>query len=125
MAIEHRGFEHNYIANATKTVEYRFVVADTDPLEVDDSGAGGVTLGIRNGIPTADKPEEVLTIGQIAKLTLGTGGATIGNFLKAGSLGEGIVGSTDKDWIGAIALETGLDTQVISVLITGFTLSTT
>jgi len=125
MAIEHKGFSHNYIADAADTANYRFVVAATDPLEIADAGAGGVTLGVRTRPSVADTENEVMTTGQIAKLTLGTGGATIGNYLKAGSAGEGIVASADKDWVGAIALETGLDTQVISVLVTGFTLSTT
>lgn len=123
MAIEHRGFEHNFVAHATQTTEYRFVKTVTDPLEVDDAGENGVTVGIRNGIPKADTPVEVLTIGQIAKLTLGSGGATIGDKLASGEDGEGIVTTSDQIWVGAIALEDGDEYQVISVLTTAFTLS--
>ena len=123
MAIEHKGFSHNYIAHATQTTDYKFVTTATDALEVDDAGENGVTVGIRVTPAVADSPIEVLTIGQIAKLTLGSGGASIGDKLASGEDGEGIVTTTDKIWVGAIALEDGDDTQVISVLVTGFTLS--
>ena len=123
MAIEHKGFSHNYIADATQTTDYKFVTPKTDALEVDDAGENGVTTGIRVTPAVADSPIEVLTIGQIAKLTLGSGGASIGDKLASGEDGEGIVTTTDKIWVGAIALEDGDDTQVISVLVTGFTLS--
>jgi len=123
MAIEHKGFSHNYIAHATQTTDYKFVTTATDALEVDDAGENGVTVGIRVTPAVADSPIEVLTIGQIAKLTLGSGGASIGDKLASGENGEGIVTTTDKIWVGAIALEDGDDTQAISVLVTGFTLS--
>jgi hypothetical protein len=106
---------------ALSATDYRFVKSGTTPDLVDICGAGEQMIGIRRNSPAINLPVEVVLPGSIARLTIGTGGCTKGAHLKSGSAGEGIATTTDKDFVGAIALEAGDENDVISVVVTLFT----
>jgi hypothetical protein len=110
---------HSYKAEAAlSSTNYRFVKLGTNAQEVNTCGAGELPVGIRQNSPdAAGKGVEVVSIGCIAKLTLGSGGATAGAYLKSDSAGAGVATTTNADIVGAIALEAGSQNEVISVLV--------
>ena len=108
---------------AMSSTDYRFVKLGTDAEQVNMCGAGELAIGIRRNSPAINKPVEVVLPGNIAKLTLGSGGATKGCYLKSDAAGAGVATTTDRDIVCAIALEAGDDTEVISVLVIIDTLS--
>jgi hypothetical protein len=93
---------------------YKFVKLGTNAQEALDatdgtSSAGDFVIGIRRTSPVSGRSVEVIgRDGDLAKLTLGVGGATKGAKLKSDSAGKGIVASTNKDNVGAIAMEAGV-----------------
>jgi hypothetical protein len=117
------------IENITKTItlkaeaamsstDYRFVKLGTNDQECNMCGAGEQMIGIRRNSPAINQPVEVVTrAGDLTKLTIGSGGVTKGAYIKSGSAGEGIATTTDEDKVGAIAMEAGADTEVITVMI--------
>lgn len=63
------------------------------------------------------EPCRVFRAGEICLLTLGTGGATPGERLKSDASGNGIAVTTDADFAGAVALETGASGTQIRVAV--------
>jgi len=108
---------------AMSSTDFRFVKSGTTVDLVDLCGAGEQMIGIRRNSPAINLPVEVVSIGSIAKLTIGSGGVAKGAYIKSGSAGEGISTATDKDIYGAVALEVGDEHDVISVLVTIGTIS--
>lgn len=106
---------------ALSATDYRFVKIGTTDKQVKICGAGEQMIGIRRNSPAINKPVDVVCPGSIAKLTIGSGGCTALAHLKSGAAGEGIATTTDKDIVGAIALESGSEGDVISVLVALFT----
>lgn len=125
MAIENITKTVGFIAEAAMTsTDYRFVKLGTSAQQVVVCGAGEMPIGIRRNSPAINLPVEVVTVqGDIAKLTLGAGGATKGAYLKSDVAGAGVVASADHEAVGAQALEAGSEGEVISVLLTRFTIS--
>jgi hypothetical protein len=105
---------------ALSTGDYRFVKVGSTAKQVKICGAGEQMIGIRRNSPAINKPVDVVSVGSIAKLTIGSGGVLAGGHLKSGSAGEGIASTSDREEIGAIALEAGDENDVISVLVTKF-----
>jgi len=102
---------------ALSTGDFRFVKVGSTAKQVKICGAGESPIGIRRNSPAINKPVDVVMVGSIGKLTIGSGGVAAGGHLKSGSAGEGIASTTDREEIGAIALEAGDENDVISVLI--------
>lgn len=124
MAIQVKDFAVSYKAEAAmSSTDYRFVKIGTGDEEVNLCGAGEKMIGIRQNSPAISEAVNV-QIGAVAKLTLGTGGATKGDWLKSDAAGAGVATIVNKDIVGAQALETGNAGEVISVLVSIFTLST-
>ena len=85
------------------------------------SGANGAAIGVSQegtmfppGTPsdngyaaTSGYPVTVYGIGSVCMVTLGSGGAVRGNFLKSDASGNAVVSSTAGDYVRAIALESG------------------
>lgn len=63
---------------------------------------------------TVGLPIDVITVGNVAKLTLGVGGATAGNPITSDANGNGVVGVAGNYIIG-YALETGIAGDLIDV----------
>lgn len=123
MAIKNDLNVSSFIAEAAmSSTNYRFVKVGTNAQEVNLCGAGEKMIGIRQNSPAIGEEVNVQT-GAVAKLTLGSGGATKGDWLKSDAAGAGVTTTTDKNIVGAQALETGSENEVISVLVTIFTLS--
>ena len=76
---------------------------------------GSSALAAASGEPMA-----VNMPGVVCKLQLGSGGATRGNMLKADADGKGVESATTGttlQWVGAIALESGSEDELIDVLV--------
>lgn len=116
----------------------RFVTLDADSgknFQVEECDADQYVLGISHDsgrrAPGVDStstlaakdgdPLSVFMPGSVANLVIGTGGCTAGDLLVSGADGEGLAvadpAAEDFFYVGAIALETRLDTQVALVLI--------
>jgi hypothetical protein len=106
---------------AMSSTDYRFVKSGTTVDLANMCGAGEQMIGIRRNSPAILKPVEIAGPGNITKLVIGSGGCNNGAHLKSGSAGEGIATTTDKDLVGATALEAGDENDVISVMVTIFT----
>jgi len=65
---------------------------------------------------SAGKELDVHIIGDMCLLELGTGGATVDGLLKSDADGKGVAATADAEWVGAIALETGIAGEKIRVL---------
>lgn len=104
-------------AAAMTATDYRFVKPGTTSELVDKCGAGEQMIGIRRNSPAVSTGVEVVGPGQIAKLTIGSGGVAAGGAIKSGADGEGIASAADNELVGAIALEAGDDGDVISVMV--------
>jgi len=86
--------------------EFSCTVADT---------ADAALIGILQNKPTTtDMVAQVRRLG-ISKLELGTGGASVGDFLTSDATANGVVAATGERY-GAIALEDGSEDTKISVL---------
>lgn len=124
MAIENIIQTFPFIAGADlSATDYRFVKVTSTAQEVDDAGAGELAIGIRRNSPKEGEGVEVVSVGQIAKLTAGIGGWSAGNYLKSDSAGAGVVASADKEIVNAIALTDCSADAVGSVLVTVFIIS--
>lgn len=110
----------------------RFVVIDATDTNtvVEASGVTAVLVGISTDATKASPSDGASTLaaedgdhietrmdGEVALLNLGTGGATAGDKLTSDSDGKGITSSTDEDYWGALALESGSAGEDIEVLI--------
>lgn len=68
----------------------------------------------------AGEPCHVNMPGVVCKLKLGSGGTTRGNMLKSDADGQGVdaaTSGTTLQWVGAIALESGSEGELIDVLV--------
>lgn len=124
MAIENIIQIFPFVAGADlSATDYRFVKVNSTAQEVEDAGAGELAIGIRRNSPEEGEGVEVVSVGQIAKLTAGSGGWSAGNYIKSDSDGAGVVASADKEIVNAIALTDCAAGAVGSVLVTIFTIS--
>ena len=109
--------------------QYRFTKrgADSDHV-IQGAAATDKTLGIVDlpGVPgtvtvAEDLTDTIIADGKVCELTLG-GTVTLGDRLASDATGRGVVTTTTGDWVGAIAMEDGVVTDVIKVIKKGFTL---
>jgi hypothetical protein len=112
-----------YVANATfLDTPYRFVGLNSNSKLV-LSGAGGAGLGVIQDEPAANQPGNVMVLG-VSKLKLG-GTVAFLDSLASDATGKGVaVSSSDQD-IRAIALEAGVNGDIISVLLISNEIQTT
>lgn len=118
-----------YVANGN-IAPSRFVKLDTTAVgKVLQSGAGEKTYGIsQEGTRNPPYPSlddgyaaiagenlNVYTEPQECWLQIGSGGCTVDDWLKADADGKGVTTTTETDNAGAVALETGLENQLIRV----------
>lgn len=104
------------------THQYKFVRLHTDGTVL-LGGTGGVTIGILQNDPAVGQAARVRVLGT-SKLVASTTIA-VGAIIKS-TAGTGVTAATDKDFIGAIALEAATATgDIIEVFITHCYLSTT
>lgn len=106
----------NQTALAASTGEKAFGIADESTMVAPTDGASTYHA-------TAGYPVKYFMRGETCKLTIGSGGCTAGDWLKSDSSGGGVAATTDKDFVGAIALETASAAELAEVLIVGFYLS--
>jgi hypothetical protein len=103
---------------ALSATDYRFVKCGTTAELVNLCGAGEQMIGVRRNSPAINTGVEVVGPGQIAKLTIGSGGITAGARIKSDAAGAGVASAADNELVGAIALEAGDENDVISVMVT-------
>jgi len=117
MATATKGVIGTLVAGANlSATEYRFVLASTATNgECLVAGAGGLAVGIRDNAPASGSHCSIVYTG-ITKLTIGSGGCTAGMLLKSDADGKGVEADTDKDIVGAIAMESASENEVASVL---------
>lgn len=121
MAFENVLKDFPFTAEAAMTAtDYRFVIAGTTPDLVDVCGANGLAIGVRRNSPAIGKGVDVVSVGSIAKLTIGTGGVAKAALIKSDAAGAGVTADTDKDNVRAQALEAGDENDVISVLLVNY-----
>lgn len=114
----------------------RFVKMDAASNEVAVAAAAtdvtiGVTSDYQKAHPVtgasdvhaaADDPVAVYPIGSVCKLTIGSGGCSVGSLLVSDSAGKGVAAAssgTALQWIGAIAVEAGLEDEAVTVIVVG------
>lgn len=113
----------------------RFIRLDTsdDNTAVECSAATAAILGISTDATKVAPQDGASTLaaeagdhvewrkdGDVALLELGTGGATRGDTLTSDANGQGITTTTDANFYGAIALESGSAGDKIEVLVTAY-----
>lgn len=94
------------------THQFKFVIGaaaagTSQQARVNVSGANGRSLGVLQNKPNAANLGAVVRVSGMTKLVVdGSGNAiAVGNPLKSDGSGQGILANTDKDKVGAIALE--------------------
>jgi hypothetical protein len=97
--------------------QYKFVkLASATTVNV--AGSAEAAIGILQNKPTSGQTAEVMIQG-VSDLVVGTSGvAAVMDKIASDTNGDGTTDSTDKHIYNAIALETGVDNDVISVLLT-------
>lgn len=114
------------------THQFKFVIgaaaAGTSQLaRVNVAGANGRTIGVLQNKPNAANLGAVVRVSGMTKLVVdGTagGGTVVGGPLKSDASGRGVVAATDKDKVGAIALEASTAANdVIAALICNYDLA--
>lgn len=122
---EGRGYSSNpvrsYSAAADlSSYQYRFVKMNGDN-EVTYSTANAKTVGILMNKPdAAGKPAEVYGPGSYAKLKINETVA-VGNLLTSTATGLGEVVDAAGEFCGAIAMQAGVQNDVIEVMVVAFT----
>ena len=107
--------------------QYHFMKLDADGKVAHCTANTDKVIGILQNKPDAEDKAALVRISGTSKLVM-SGTNNEGDYItpsdQAGDYGEGWVSTTDKDFIGAIALEaaTAAD-DIIEALITHFTLS--
>jgi len=107
--------------------QYHFMKLDADGKVAHCTANTDKVIGILQNKPDAEDKAALVRISGTSKLVM-SGTNNEGDYItpsdQAGDYGEGLVSTTDKDFIGAIALEaaTAAD-DIIEALITHFTLS--
>ena len=97
--------------------QYHFVELSASKTVNVASAADANTVGILQDKPeAANRACKVAGPGNISKLVLGSGGATYGNKLTPDSSGHGVVATSAQKY-GAMALESGDENDLISVLV--------
>ena len=107
--------------------QYHFMKLDADGKVAHCTASTDVVIGILQNYPDAEDKAALVRLNGTSKLVM-SDTCNEGDYItpsdQAGDYGEGLVSTTDKDFIGAIALEaaTAAD-DIIEVLLTHFTLS--
>jgi len=99
--------------------QYHFVYL-TDDNEVKHAGANKKTVGILLNAPEEGETASVALVGQIAKLKISETVA-VTKLLTSTSGSEGEVVDAAGEWAGAMALQAGVEDDIIEVLVTAFT----
>ena len=107
----------SYVAAADlSSHQYKFVCL-TDDNTVNLCGANGRSIGILANKPdAAGKPAEVLSVGSTAKLKINET-VTVGKMLTSTAEGLGEVVDAAGEFCGAIALQGGVQNDIIEVLV--------
>ena len=106
-------------AGASLTAQqYTFMKLDSAGAFVRCTAATDLIAGILENAPASGDTAVVIlrNAADTAKLSLGTGGATIGAKLTSDSTGKGVITTTGADQVGAIALEAGDASDIIEVM---------
>lgn len=91
---------------------------------VDLSGANGRSIGVLQNKPSAANLGAVVRVSGVTKLSVDTSAILVGSPLKSDSGGLGTLASTDKDKVGAIALEAnGSAAGIIAALVVQYDLA--
>jgi len=114
MAYSNEVLKFNSIAEAAVT-KNTFVMVGTEDNQCLISTAGASIIGVSEDPAAINTAIGISHVGQV-KLELGDT-VTIGQKLKSDSTGRGVAVASDKDEYGAIALEGGVVSDVISVII--------
>ena len=114
MASSNQVLKFNALAEAAIT-ENLFIMVGSADRNVLTATAGAKILGIAEDPASINTAIGISHQGQV-KLTLG-GNVTRGQKIKATTGGKGIYADTNKDEYGAVALESGVSGDIISVLI--------
>jgi hypothetical protein len=103
-----------------------------DEADANERAIGIAQTGLRDapglngaGTDAAAAGEEVMVFhpGQVAPLEIGSGGCSAGDLLKSDADGKGVIVATTgqtRQWVSAIAEESGSDGDVISVRVMVF-----
>jgi len=122
---EGRGYSSNPVrtykaAADLSSYQYRFMKMNDDN-EVTYSGANGKSVGILMNKPdAAGKPAEVYGPGSYAKLKINET-ISVGDLLTSTSTGLGEQVDAAGEFCGAIALQAGVQNDIIEVMVVAFT----
>jgi len=109
---------HVSVASASDlstTGQYRFVKKNTTSGKLELAGSNLMPLGILQDKPDADGVAGLVCIGGTSKLKLG-GTVAIGDMLISDSSGDAVKTGA-AGMVGAIAMEAGVDNDIIEVLV--------
>lgn len=99
------------------TGQFLFVVMNGSNI-VDVSGANGDSVGILRNKPNTGEAANIWRVGEVGKVEVGTTGVTAGNQLTSDSAGAAEPVDNAGEWCSAIALQTGVDGDIIEVIVT-------
>lgn len=113
------------------THQFKFVIGaaaagNSQQARVNVAGANGRTIGVLQNKPNAANLGAVVRVSGMTKLVVdGSGTAiTVGLPLKSNASGQGVAAATDKDKVGAIALEASTAAgDIIAALICNYDLA--
>lgn len=96
--------------------QYRFVRMEADG-KVDLAGAsvGEDGLGIVQTLATAEDEAVTVMVSGVSKALVGTGGVSAGDLVQA--INDGVIAATNGDFVVGQALDDGLVTELVRVLI--------
>lgn len=120
-----KGYEADSDSFSSGVVRHRFVAQGTtgnDVILTQDNGALSVGVVMENvdAEKVTARPGQVVVnvrLLGIAPVELGTGGASAGSLVVSDTGGTAITG-TSGDFVGGIALQTGVSGDIINVLLT-------
>lgn len=100
------------------THQFKFIkvvaaVAGGQQCRADVTGAGERMIGVLQNKPSVAGQGAVIRIAGRSKLQTDTSAILAGSPLKSGALGVGVLAGTDKDKVGAIALEANAGVAII------------
>lgn len=111
------------------TAQFKFMIgaaaAGTSQLaRVNVSGANGRTIGVLQNKPNAANLGAVVRVSGMTKLSVDNSAIVVGSPLRSDASGLGTLAGTDKDKVGAIALEAnGSAAVIIAALIMNYDLA--
>ena len=96
--------------------QYRFVKFGADEEKVVACGANERAIGVLMNAPALGGVAEVAVPGGGAKLKISeAGGVTLGKLLTSDTNGDGEIADAAGEWVGAMAMGAGAQSDVISV----------